>query len=64
MSAFMEDPNSCSRMDTYGLFYGVGLTINRTGLHRSTPDRTGPYWTTPDPTAPVPDPTEPGRIEL
>jgi len=29
-----------------------GLTINRTGLHRSTPD----------PTVPAPDPTEPGHI--
>jgi len=25
-----------------------GVTINRTGPHRTTPDRTGPYWTTPE----------------
>jgi len=41
-----------------------GLTINRTGPHRSTPDHTGPYWSTPDPRVPSPDPTEPGHIEL
>ena len=38
-----------------------GVTINRTGPHRTAPD---PYWTTPDPTVSAPDPTESARIEL
>jgi len=34
-----------------------GVTINRTGPHRTAPDHTGPH-------VPAPDPTESARMEL